>query len=494
MLFQCFVIVPLLFGIFYLYSKYKLSYWQKRGVKVPVNSNLIFGNFTDTLTFKKPPGKVLQDIYESVNSEPYVGFYIFHKPILMIRDLKLIKQIMVKDFDIFSNRRFGGDYEIDSVGLINLLSIHQPGWKYLRSKMTPSLTGLKLKRMVPLMTNCTIPLVDFIERAKINNDGWKEFELKEISSRYTTDIISSIAFGISTNSFDEKNDGFWRAGQRILTGFKRGLVFLIFFFIPNLIGFVKPFCTEPAEFFRKVFWNSMNSREKLGTKRGDLIDSFLTLKNGEQSSEFKFEDDNLLGQALSFYIAGLEAVSSAIAFSLYELSRHTEYQSQLYEEIKIHLNNEELTLESINKMEFLDQVVNETLRLYPPLPMIDRIASKNYKLPGTDLIIEKNTPIYVSINGTNRDPRYFNNPDEFNPLRSKSAMQEISSSSLAFGLGPRSCIGQRIGQIITKVAIITILQKYKLSHKTRDDNLFSSINVFTTAADGVHVQFKKRND
>lgn len=63
------------------------------------------------------------------------------------------------------------------------------------------------------------------------------------------------------------------------------------------------------------------------------------------------------------------------------------------------------------------------------------------QLPGTDLIIEKNTPIYVSINGTNRDPRYFNNPDEFNPLRSKSAMQEISSSSLAFGLGPRSCIG-----------------------------------------------------
>lgn len=69
----------------------------------------------------------------------------------------------------------------------------------------------------------------------------------------------------------------------------------------------------------------------------------------------EFEDDNLLGQALSFYIAGLEAVSSAIAFSLYELSRHTEYQSQLYEEIKIHLNNEELTLESINKMEFLDR-------------------------------------------------------------------------------------------------------------------------------------------
>lgn len=217
MLIHCFqwtlTICSLLFGIFYLYSKYKLSYWKRKGVKTPTKTNWIFGSFTDSLTFKKPPGKMLQDIYESVDSEPYVGFYIFHKPILMLRDLNLIKQIMIKDFDIFPNRRFGGDYEKDSVGLINLLGIHQPKWKYLRSKMTPSLTGLKLKNMVPLMTNCTIPLIDFIQKAKSDNSGWKEFELKEISSRYTTDIISSIAFGISTNSFDENNSSFWKAGN-----------------------------------------------------------------------------------------------------------------------------------------------------------------------------------------------------------------------------------------------------------------------------------------
>lgn len=62
-------------------------------------------------------------------------------------------------------------------------------------------------------------------------------------------------------------------------------------------------------------------------------------------------------------------------------------------------------------------------------------------MPGTNLIIKKNIPIYVSINGTNRDPRYFENPNEFNPLREKNEMQDITSTSLAFGLGPRSCIG-----------------------------------------------------
>ena len=203
----------LLFGIFYLYSKYKLSYWEKRGVKTP-KTNLIFGNFGETLTFQKPPGLVLQEIYESANPEdPYIGFYIFHKPMLMLRDLNLIKQIMVKDFEFFPNRRFGGNIQIDSVGFTNLLNIHQPRWRYLRSKMTPSLTGLKLKNMVSLMTKCTIPLIDFIEKAPGRKDGWKEFELKEISSRYITDIISSVAFGINTNSFDEKDSSFWKAGK-----------------------------------------------------------------------------------------------------------------------------------------------------------------------------------------------------------------------------------------------------------------------------------------
>ena len=183
-------------------------------MKTPPTTNLIFGNLTDILTLKKPSGLVLQEIYESANPEdPYIGFYIFQKPILMLRDLKLIKQIMIKDFDKFPNRRFGGNEEIDSVGLTNLLAIHEPRWKYLRSKMTPSLTGLKLKNMVPLMTNCTIPLVDFIEKAPSNKDGWKEFELKGISTRYTTDIISSVAFGVTTNSFDEKDSSFWKAGE-----------------------------------------------------------------------------------------------------------------------------------------------------------------------------------------------------------------------------------------------------------------------------------------
>ncbi|KAL2738804.1 cytochrome P450 6k1-like isoform X1 [Vespula squamosa] len=491
---QLFVTILLLSLItIYSYVKYKLSYWNRRGVKYPPIHS-IFGNFKDTVMFRKPPGIVLQDIYDSADrDDPYIGFYIFHKPALMLRDMTLIKQIMIKDFDVFSDRMFGGTNEKDSVGLINLLSINQPRWKYLRSKMTPSLTGQKLKKMVPLMLECRNPMLKYIDDKPANADGWKELELKTLSSRYSTDVISSLAFGIKTNSFDENDVAFWEAGQKILAGPKRGIILLTLFFLPEISPFIEPFMKAPAEFFRRVFWDSMNNREKVGNKRDDLIDFLLTLKNGEQMSNFKFEDDNLLAQAVAFYVAGFEASSTAIAFTLYELASHPEYEERLYNEIKGIVENGELTMESLNEMTFLDAVLEETLRLYPPLPVVDRIALRDYKLPGTDLIIKKGTPVYVSVNGTNRDNRYFPDPIKFNPLRKKNEEYNFTGC-LAFGIGPRSCVGQRLGILIIKIAVITLVMHYKMSFKTDKANILNPLTVFTNAADGIYVHLKRRTN
>lgn len=206
----------LIIGGFYLYAKYKLSYWSKRGVK-SLPTHIIFGNFKDTFTFKKSPGQVIQEIYEKVDpSEPYIGFYVFHQPKLLLCDLNLMKQLMVKDFDVFPNRCFGGETEKDTVGLVSLLGIHQPRWKYLRQKLTPSLTGLKLRGMIPLIKNCGLSMLEFIEKSKSEQDGWKKLELKDFSSKYSTDVIASLAFGINTNSFNENGLDFWKAGGKIL--------------------------------------------------------------------------------------------------------------------------------------------------------------------------------------------------------------------------------------------------------------------------------------
>ena len=93
-----------------------------------------------------------------------------------------------------------------------------------------------------------------------------------------------------------------------------------------------------------------------------------------------FDGDNLVAQAVSFFVAGFEATSTAIAFALFELSRNPEHEERVYEEVMRVVGTGELNLEMIKKMTFLDKCINESLRLHPPLPMADRIAIKDYKV------------------------------------------------------------------------------------------------------------------
>ncbi|KYQ53752.1 Cytochrome P450 6k1 [Trachymyrmex zeteki] len=481
------------FSLFYAYAKYKLSYWSRRGVKSPP-THLFFGNFKDCITLKKSPGEKMREIYNSADPDDlYIGFYIFHKPLLLLRDHDLIKQVMIKDFDVFPNRRFGSGSQRDPIGLDSILSMHQPKWKYVRNKLTPVLTGQKLKNMIPLMIESGKPMLNFIENLPTNEDGWSVYEIKDISVRYSTDILASLTFGININSFDDNETAFCKTGVTIFRGFMRGIVFIIQFFLPDWDFLVVPFIKGPANYLRNIFWDSMNTRERLGFKRGDMIDFMLALKNGEQNPIYKFEGDNLVAQPSSLYIAGFEAIGTAIAYALYDLGQHPEHQDTIYNEIQTQVSGKELTMDLINGLSFLNSVVVESLRLHPPLPVTDRITTRDYELPGSGLIIEKNIPVYVSINATNQDPKYFSNPQNFIPLRTEAKNKKKFYESLAFGIGPRSCIGQRCALLIVKVAIIMIISNYTISSKANKKHDNNAIHVFTYSSDGLYIQFKKRN-
>lgn len=103
-----------------------------------INDNIIFlGNF-------------LKQIYEKYKSYPYYGFYMFHAPVLMINDLDLIKQILVKDFSNFCDRGLFCNEKIDPL-VGHLFSISGEKWRILRVKLSPTFTSGKLKQMFPLL-------------------------------------------------------------------------------------------------------------------------------------------------------------------------------------------------------------------------------------------------------------------------------------------------------------------------------------------------------
>lgn len=186
--------------------RYKVSYWKRRGVE-SLTPDLIFGNFKDAALFRSAPGWHIGELHKMARSTaPFVGFYIFHKPCLLLRDPDIIKQFMISDFENFSDRHFAGSNQKDSIGMKNLFGLKNPAWKYLRTRITPTLTKNKLKQMLPLMMEIAEPMMKYIKDQPANHDNVKVLDAQDLNYKYTTDLIASIALGTKIDSFYYPNE------------------------------------------------------------------------------------------------------------------------------------------------------------------------------------------------------------------------------------------------------------------------------------------------
>ncbi|KMQ86586.1 cytochrome p450 6k1 [Lasius niger] len=268
------------------------------------------------------------------------------------------------------------------------------------------------------------------------------------------DVIGSTAYGLDVNSFKDPDAEFCKYGKMIFQHDTiRGLEVLAMFFLPSIVRWtrIKIFGREPTIFMRKVFWETLTHRMESGIKRNDLIDILLELKKSHGDQDyygFKFDGDDLISQAGSFFSAGFETSSTTTAFTLYELALQSDIQNTLRKEIVEALDKSggKITYDMIMSLPYLDMVINETMRMYPSLPFLNRMPNETYKVPNSDLLIEKGTPVYIPMLGLHYDPEYFPNPDKFDPQRfnEENKRNRPSCVYIPFGEGPRMCIGEEI--------------------------------------------------
>lgn len=169
-----------------------------------------------------------------------------------------------------------------------------------------------------------------------------------------------------------------------------------------------------------------------------------------------------------------------MSYCLFELARNPDVMRKVQEEIDRVFRNtdpEEVTYEMLDEIDYLDCCVNETLRLYPPIPVLNRISSNDYKIPGKDLTIPKGTSVWIPMMGLHRDPEIYENPLQFKPERFSDSPNGTKTGKgtfyMPFGDGPRICIGLRLSKIIAKLGLLMIVSKFnfELNDKTMIDEV-----------------------
>ncbi|KAL7027301.1 hypothetical protein ACKWTF_005400 [Chironomus riparius] len=483
------ILMAIFAALIYLINQHYFSYWSKRGI--PNNDpTFILGDLGSILFGQKPFGEFFRDIYEKNKNHKIIGLYLSYRPAILVNDPVLVQDLMIKNFTSFHDRSFTVDEKVDPL-TANLFLLTGQRWRDLRVKLSPTFTSGKLKGMYPTIRGCAQVLQDYLDKeVKSGNDV---FDIRDLMARFTTNVISSVAFGIDNDCINDRENIFRKMGAKIFNrNFKQVFLGLIFVFIPKLFTSLKiktkRIPQDIEDFFMSVVKQTIDHREKnKDLERKDFMQLLIQLKDQgfikadkdnslDDKSEMetntksdlkKLTFNEVAAQAFLFFIAGFETSSSTSNFCLFELSRHPEIQKQVQDEIdKVtkKANSKEITYDMLGDMKFLECCIDEALRKYPIVPSLSRECSKDHTFPGTKYTIEKGTSVFIPVLGFHRDPEIYENPMEFRPERFLDSPTGNGKSNgvfyLPFGDGPRNCIGARMGKLQTKLGLAMILSKF----------------------------------
>ncbi|PNF29107.1 hypothetical protein B7P43_G12591, partial [Cryptotermes secundus] len=279
-------IFVIFFTLLYLYFTRNFDFWKKRSV--PYAKPLPFvGNLKGAILQTVDIGQNLKQLYDEHKAKPCVGFFSFDQPSLLIIDPDLVKYILVKDAKNFINRVQTADEKTDPLTAKAVFALKDKKWRHIRLGMTPIFTTGKMKKMFYLVEKCAKELTLQVDK-KIRTDECR-LEVKDWMARYTTDVISSCAFGIESNTLVNP-DGKFRSYLRRFTTYTtlKSFATLAISFAPKFQSLfkLKILDDDIVTFMRNTVWSTVRYREANNVDRKDFLDNMMELrKKGQDSNE-----------------------------------------------------------------------------------------------------------------------------------------------------------------------------------------------------------------
>lgn len=467
------LLVILAILLIYLLWNNEKTVWSSQNIPGPKPYPII-GNFYSYIN----PGLRKMDIDWIDKYGEIVGTYEGAGPCLVVKDSELLKQVLVKDFDNFTNTRTLLTGTISDSFLTNLFD---DDWKRVRAAISPAFSASKLKHMNKGINNCCEIFIQKLHE-EISQNG--EVEIKDVCSSFTIDIIAKTGFGVDIDAQKDrdKNPFVINAKKLFDQSFLTAPLIILIFLFPKLgvlIAKLFKFNFFPRgvlEFFTKVVEQTIAARSNNEEKHTDLLQMMLssqdnidlnddtnnTLVTGHKN---KLNRDEILAQGILFFLAGYDTISSSLAMFFYCIAENSEHQEKIYEEIRQLDLDKDVGYEVLSELPHLNMCIDESLRLYPPASRVDRWVTKANGIKLGSIHMPQYSAVIIPVLAIHYDPELYPEPDKFIPQRftPEEKANRNAIHYLPFGFGPRNCIAMRLALVQMKMAAVHIIRNFKMT-------------------------------
>ncbi|KAG5884544.1 hypothetical protein JTB14_023782 [Gonioctena quinquepunctata] len=378
------------------------------------------------------------------------------RPVLIVADGKLLKFILSspkfitkpKEYNMFCNWLGFG-----------LFTSNGLAWKQNKRMVMPAFHDSVLQSYFKTFERVGDIFIRKLE-PEVDKGG---FDIMPRSSLLTLDIIYESALGESLNAQENFNMEYVECVDRVLdiktNRLKSPLPYFLFPLTPN-------------------YWSE---------KKSIKISLLRRTMDGRSPTK-----DALRDEVESLIFAGSHTVALAVAYTIHCLAHNPEVQKKTVdeqEEIFGNIAKAEPTFDDMDKMEYLDMVIKESMRLYPPVPGILRDLSQGFEYEGNSY---QGVTMIAAFIAAQRDPRNFPDPLKFNPDRFKDYDSKKSFVYLPFSAGPRRCMGRKFAMVELKSVLSKLVRNYEVVPATPPQPLSLLLEIVTKSKNGVHVAIKRR--
>uniref|UniRef100_T1PFX1 Cytochrome P450 n=1 Tax=Musca domestica TaxID=7370 RepID=T1PFX1_MUSDO len=456
------------------------------------------------------PGPTISELIENVKKGQILSWFKelrqkhgstfriwFGKDLMVFfTDPEDIKQLLGNNNLLYKS----SNYKIVTPWLGNgLLTNGGESWHTRRKFLTPAFHFRILSEFKePMEENCRILMRRLDEKIE---DG--EFDIYPYITLFALDVICETAMGIKKNAQMQSESEYVKAVQQIchilhkrsFSFWQRNNIFFKF----TQDGRKRDACLKilhdethrVIKLRRKMLEDSKITSMLEAEKSCDSFGqkkrfAFLDMLLISQMEGVPLTDREIREEVDTFMFEGHDTTSSAIGFAIYLLSQHSEVQQEAFEECMILEGNEK------ENMPYLEAVIKETLRLYPSVPTYARYITEDLQVG--KLTLPKGSNISIMTYLTQRDERYFPEPEKFDPQRFlQKDKEQHPFSFVAFSAGPRNCIGQKFAMLELKCSLSYLLRNFEFL-PVKDFKPNALPELVTKSGNGIKIRIKSRGN